>query len=215
MLLTFVSNSPGNYSRNPRSRASRTVMMRLSSCSSRSSTFYNASTSIRRSLPRSLWLKCLSRYWWSFSPRSRWRPRRLGRENQVSLYSRSYYIFSDTMWHREICQEAVRREGHRGGSPKAKSTHPGGGEIDRCTDPWSCPWPCPEYEGGHRQWANLPDLSLAVCRLSFILDGKASLDCVRDALGMFWGPNEAFRHLTEDQKPWIKSRATWTSRNVS
>ncbi len=38
-------------------------------------------------------------------------------------------------YNREISQEAVRREGYRSGSPKAKPAHPGRGEIGRCTDP--------------------------------------------------------------------------------
>jgi len=60
---------------------------------------------------------------------------RQGKPSESVFTVVSYYILSNTAGHRGICQEAVQRERHRGGYPKAKPTHPGRSEIDRCTNP--------------------------------------------------------------------------------
>jgi hypothetical protein len=50
---------------------------------------------------------------------------------------------------RKTCQEAFWREGRRGGTPKARPTHPGRGSDNRSAGPRGRLWPYAEYESGN------------------------------------------------------------------
>ena len=78
ILVTSMSIGP--------SRAWNPATMRSSMCSSRSNAFSGTSICIPRSPIRPHWTKWCSRWYWSCSPSSSWRPNGLRRGDRVSLF---------------------------------------------------------------------------------------------------------------------------------
>ena len=86
--------------------------------------------------------------------------------------------------YREIRKEIAGRERGRVCSAEVGQADPGRGSDDCRTDTRCCPWPCGQYEGGHGRYVMLGYNLPTICSSSIALDGKASIDIIREALGM-------------------------------
>jgi hypothetical protein len=98
----------------------------------------------------------------------------------------SEFIISNTLsysaQHSQIRTETFRREGYRSGPAKAGPTHAGRSSDYRSSDSRGRLPSRSEYERGHGRQENCSACNPLVTNT--LLDGKASVDGIREALGM-------------------------------